>query len=127
MKKSKLWILLSFISIVGLTLILTGCFLGPGFQTITSGANVSGYVHGITNNATVIIKDDLGESTTTGPNSSSYYYGHPYYYGFSVKPGVRILTYSCTGYATIVKKVSVVGQTTLNVTMNPIAKGSDSK
>ncbi len=118
MKKSKLWILLGFVSIGGLSLILSGCFLGLGFQGITSGAYVSGYVYGITNNATVIIKDDLGESTTVVPN-----YSNSYYYELSVKPGVRTLTYSCTGYATIVEQISVVGETTLNVTMSPIAKG----
>lgn len=120
MKKSKLWILLGFVSIGGLSLILSGCFLlGPGFQVITSGAYVSGYVYGITNNATVIIKDDLGESTTAVPN-----YSNSYYYGLSVEPGVRTLTYSCTGYATIVEKISVVGKTTLNVTMSPIVGGN---
>lgn len=122
MRKSKLWILLIFISIAGLSVILTGCLLAPGFQIITSGASVRGHIYGITNNATVIIKDDLGENTTVGKS-----YGE-YYYNLSVKPGVRTLTYSCTGYATNVKKVSAVGhQVTLDVTMEPSAKGSDSK
>ncbi|GEM_PF-2778988 len=122
MKKAKVWIFLISVSTFGLAVVLSGCFLGPGFQSVTAGASVEGYVYGITNNATVVIKDDLGESTTAAPYS--------YYYSFSVKPGVRTITYSCTGYATLVKKASVVGQITLNVTMKPIAKlvkGSDSK
>ena len=121
MKKSKLWILMIFISIAGLSMILTGCFLGPGFQNVTSGAVIDGHVYGVTNSATVTIKDDLGESTTAASN----YYSH--HYDLHVKPGVRTITYSCTGYSTVVKKVSVIGRTTVNVTMSPVANGSDVK
>lgn len=130
MKKIVLWIMLTLISVVVLSLVLSGCFMmGPGFQVVTSGASVSGHISGITNNATVTIKDDLGESTTAGPHSSynPYYYNGPYHYNFSVKPGVRTLTYSCTGYATVATKISVIGQTTVNVTMIPITTGGASK
>lgn len=103
---------------VGLFVVLSGCFLGAGFQNVTSDAIISGNIYGITNNATVIIKDDLGEKTAASSNSS-------YFYELNVKPGVRTITYSCTGYATVVKKCSILGQSqpTINVTM----KRSDSK
>ncbi|MCL4407558.1 MAG: hypothetical protein M1542_05160 [Thermotogae bacterium] len=104
-------------SIATISLVLSGCaLLGIGFEPLTSGASVSGYVYGITGGVTVTIKDDLGESTTAVYST----YNH-YYYTFSVKPGVRTLTYTCTGYATFTEKISVIGQTTLNVTMTPIS------
>ena len=113
MKKFKLWILPLLFSVVGLSVVLSGCFLlGPGFQNVTSGAVINGTISGITNNATVTIRDDLGENTTASSNSH-------YYYRLSVKPGVRTITYSCTGYATVVKKYSILGhsQPTINITM----------
>ena len=112
MKKFKLWILPLLFSVVGLSVVLSGCFLlGPGFQNVTSGAVINGTISGITNNATVTIRDDLGEKTIASTPL--------YRYELYVKPGVRTITYSCTGYATVVKKYSILGhsQTTINVTM----------
>ncbi len=112
MKKFKLWILPVLFSVVGLSIVLSGCFLGPGLQNVTSEAIISGEIYGINNGATVTIRDDLGEKTTASSNSS-------YYYELSVKPGVRTITYSCTGYATVVKKYSILGQSqpTIDITM----------
>ena len=121
MKKFKVWILPVLFLIVGLLIAISGCLLGTGFQDVTSGVVISGDIDGVTDNATVTIKDDLGESTTAD------YYPDYCYYGFSVSPGVRTLTYSCTGYLTVTRKVSAIGRITINVTMLPATNGSDAE
>ncbi len=110
-------VLLAMSIAIVFSIVLSGCFMGPGFQVVTSGAGVEGNVYGVANNATVTIRDDLGEFTTTGPEYVSHYYQ------LSVKPGVRTLTYSCSGYATVSTKVSVIGQITLDITLVPVGAG----
>lgn len=117
MSKLVLWIILVFISVVILSVILSGCLLGPGFQIITSQASVSGYIYGITSGATITVKDDLGQTTTALQEYNRNYYS------LSVSPGVRTLTYACTGYTTVSTKISVIGQITVNITMKPLAGG----
>ncbi len=114
MKKYILW----FIAALSLSVILSACMLGGGFQIPTSPTSISGNIYGVSLNSTITITDDLGEKTTV-----TDYWNDCYSYEFDVKPGVRTLTFECAGYTTISTKVSAIGNmVTLNVTMEKIGK-----
>lgn len=112
MKKFSLPLFVSLAAIV--VFVLGGCAIPLPKTDYLFGTNeVHGTISGVPDvyGNPVTVTDDLGESAVSEYSS----------YLLCTKPGIRTLTYSCAGCATVSTVVSVIGRICVDVTMKPVA------